>query len=451
MKVNIITLGCSKNTVDSENVAGQLVRKHHEVYFDRTVNDCDVVVVNTCGFICDAKQESINTLLEQIDAKRRFNRRHRADGRQRKLIAVGCLVQRYRDEMRSEMPEVDAWFGVHEWNEIIENISTNNSQLSTLNSQLFRCLSTPSHYAYLKIAEGCNRSCAYCAIPLIRGAFVSRPIEELVAEAQQLVADGVQELLIIAQDTTYYGLDIYGERRLAKLLERLATDSGARWIRLHYTYPADFPTEVLDVMRRHKNICNYIDIPLQHINSRLLRSMRRGIDREGTLALIRQIRRQLPGVCLRTTLIVGFPGESRKEFEELKDFVREARFDRMGCFAYSPEEGTPAEPLGDPVDDEEKQRRVGELMAVQEQVSQERNEALVGQTLTVLIDRREGDFYIGRTEYDSPEIDDEVLIDRNKLSHRTLRCGHFYPVRITAALENDLYGEIVKSFVINSQ
>ena len=452
MKVNIITLGCSKNTVDSENVAGQLLRQHHQVYFDRMVNDCDVVIVNTCGFICDAKQESVNTLLEQIDAKRRFNRRHLADGRQRRLIAVGCLVQRYRDELRSEMPEVDDWFGVHQWKELIEktkliidNSSIRNYQLSTLNSQLFRCLSTPKHYAYLKIAEGCNRSCAYCAIPLIRGAYVSRPIGELVEEARQLVANGVHELLVIAQDTTYYGLDIYGQRRLAELLERLATESGARWIRLHYTYPADFPTDVLDVMRRHRNICNYIDIPLQHINSRLLRTMRRGINRKGTLALIRQIRQQLPSVCLRTTLIVGFPGESRQEFEELKDFVREARFDRMGCFAYSPEEGTPAEPLGDPVDDEEKQRRVSELMAVQEAVSQQRNESLVGQTLTILVDRREGDFYIGRTEYDSPEIDDEVLIDRNKLPRHTLRTGHFYPVRITAALENDLYGEIVMS------
>ena len=445
MKVNIITLGCSKNTVDSENVAGDLLRQQHAVYFDRNVNDCDVVIVNTCGFICDAKQESIDTLLAQIEAKKRFNRNHRHDGRQQRLIAVGCLVQRYRDELSNEMPEVDNWYGVHQWKEIVQCVSESTNAFTHSRIHAFsRCLSTPSHYAYLKIAEGCNRSCAYCAIPLIRGAYISRPIEALVDEAKQLVANGVQELLIIAQDTTYYGLDLYGKRRLAELLERLATESGARWIRLHYTYPADFPMEVLEVMRRHDNICNYIDIPLQHINSRLLRSMRRGIDRKGTLALIRQIRQQLPDVCLRTTLIVGFPGESRKEFEELKDFVREARFDRMGCFAYSPEEGTPAEPLGDPVDDEEKQRRVSELMAVQEQVSQERNEGLVGRTLAVLIDRREGDFYIGRTEYDSPEIDDEVLIDRNKLPQRSLRIGRYYKVRITKAMENDLYGEIVK-------
>ena len=442
MKINIITLGCSKNTVDSEKLAGQFHRQGHEVFFDRNVNDCDTVIVNTCGFIGDAKEESVNTLLLQIEAKQRFNRRHRADGRRRTLIGVGCLVQRYRDELRKELPDVDAWYGVFEWEKISSQLSTLNSQLSILNSQFSRCLSTPKHYAYLKIAEGCNRSCAYCAIPLIRGAYVSQPIEELVEEAKQLVAGGVQELLIIAQDTTYYGLDLYGKRRLAELLERLATESGARWIRLHYTYPSDFPIEVLEVMRRHDNICNYIDIPLQHINSTLLRSMRRGIDRKGTLALIDKIRQTLPGVCLRTTLIVGYPGETEQAFEELKTFVREARFDRMGCFAYSPEEGTPAEPLGDPVADEEKQRRVSELMAVQEQVSKERNESLVGQTLTVLIDRREGDFYIGRTEYDSPEIDDEVLIDRRKTGSRTLRTGHFYQVRITSALENDLYGTL---------
>lgn len=441
MKINIITLGCSKNTVDSEKLAGRLHGRGNEVFFDRNVNDCDIVIVNTCGFIGDAKEESINNMLMQIEAKHRFNRRHRTEGRERKLIAVGCLVQRYRDELRNELPDVDGWYGVFEWDKISEQLSVASGQL--VDAQGSRCLSTPKHYAYLKIAEGCNRSCAYCAIPLIRGAYVSQPIEELVEEAKELVSGGVQELLIIAQDTTYYGIDLYGERRLAELLERLANESGARWIRLHYTYPADFPTEVLEVMRRHDNICNYIDIPLQHINSGLLRSMRRGIDRKGTLALIDKIRHQLPGICLRTTLIVGYPGETEEAFEELKTFVREARFDRMGCFAYSPEEGTPAEPLGDPIPEEEKQRRVSELMAVQEQVSKERNESLVGQTLTVLIDRRESDFYVGRTEYDSPEIDDEVLIDRRK-TRRTLRTGHFYQVKIASAMENDLYGTVVE-------
>lgn len=449
MKINIITLGCSKNTVDSENVAGNLLRQHHEVYFDRHRNDCDIVIVNTCGFICDAKQESIDTLLRQIEAKKRFNRNHRLDGHQRRLIAVGCLVQRYRDELRTEMPEVDEWYGVHEWAAIIKTINSENknppkakSHPSTFSFQQYRSLSTPTHYAYLKIAEGCDRHCAYCAIPLIRGRYISRPIDEIVDEARQLVANGVQELLIIAQDTTYYGIDLYGQRRLADLLERLATESGARWIRLHYTYPADFPMDVLEVMRRHKNICNYIDIPLQHINSGILHSMRRSIDRDATLALLRQIRASLPGVCIRTTLIVGYPGEGATEFEELKEFVRQARFDRMGCFAYSPEEGTPAEPLGDPISDNEKQHRVSELMALQEEISHQRNEALVGQTLSVIIDRREGDFYIGRTQYDSPEIDDEVLIDRRATPHRRLRVGHFYDALVTAALENDLYATV---------
>ena len=431
-RVNVITLGCSKNTVDSENVAGHLAHAGYQVHFDRSGNDCDIVIVNTCGFIGDAKEESINVLLEQIEAKRRFDRRHARDGRRRTLIAVGCLVERYRDELRPEMPEVDAWYGVHEWEDIVERL--NASGIQAFNRQI----STPSHYAYLKISEGCNRSCSYCAIPLIRGKHVSRPIDDLVAEAKGLVAGGVKELILIAQDTTYYGLDLYGRRALAELLERLATESGAEWIRLHYTYPTSFPVDAIEVMRRHDNICNYIDIPLQHINTRLLTSMQRGIDREGTLALLRRFREQLPDVAIRTTLIVGYPGETEKEFEELKAFVREARFDRMGCFAYSPEEGTPAERLGDPVSEEEKQRRVSELMALQERISLEKNESRVGKVYRVLVDRREGDYYIARTEFDSPEVDDEVLIP----ARRSLRIGHFCRVRITQALENDLMAEL---------
>ena len=432
--VNIITLGCSKNTVDSENVAGHLAHAGHQVHFDRTGNDCDIVIVNTCGFIGDAKEESVNVLLEQIAAKERFNRRHAQDGRRRTLVAVGCLVERYREELKAEMPEVDAWYGVHEWDEIVTGIASTASRAG--NS---RKLSTPKHYAYLKISEGCNRSCSYCAIPLIRGKHVSRPIDDLVAEAKRLVADGVKELILIAQDTTYYGLDLYGRRALADLLERLATESGAVWIRLHYTYPTSFPVDAIDVMRRHDNICNYIDIPLQHINTRLLTSMQRGIDREGTLALLARFRELLPDVTIRTTLIVGYPGETEAEFEELKAFVREARFDRMGCFAYSPEEGTPAEALGDPVPEEEKERRVGELMAIQEKISLEKNEARVGRVYRVLVDRREGDYYIARTEFDSPEVDDEVLI----AAKRKLRIGEFYTVRIIQALENDLMAELV--------
>ena len=430
MKVNIITLGCSKNTVDSENIAGHLSHVGDTVYFDRKKNDCDIVIVNTCGFIGDAKEESINTLLEQIQSKNFFNQRHARDGRRRKLIAVGCLVERYRDQLIDEMPEVDSWYGVHEWNQLVK---------SNIPFAQLRQSSTPSHYAYLKIAEGCNRSCSDCAIPLIRGKHVSRPIDELVEEAKTLVANGAKEIIVISQDTTYYGLDLYGRRRLGDLLERLATESGANWIRLHYTYPTSFPTDAIDVIRRHDNICNYIDIPLQHINSRILSSMQRGIDREGTLRLLHTFRTQLPDVCIRTTLIVGYPGETEAEFEELKQFVREAQFDRMGCFAYSPEEGTPAEHLGDTVSEEEKLRRVSELMAIQEQISLSRNQARIGNIYRVIIDRHESSHYIGRTEYDSPDIDDEVLIpDTSKLM-----IGKFYQVRITQALENDLIAELI--------
>lgn len=426
MKVNIITLGCSKNTVDSERVAGLYREAGHQVFFDRKENDCDHTIINTCGFIGDAKEESVNAIFEQIAAKQRFNARHARDGRRRTLEVFGCLVQRYQKDLEPEMPEVDIWKG------------TPPLVLTPL-----RQLSTPKHYAYLKIAEGCNRNCSYCAIPLIRGKHQSRPIDDIVTEAKELVSQGVKELIVIAQDTTYYGLDLYGQRRLGDLLERLATESGAEWIRLHYTYPTSFPMDALEVMRRHSNICNYIDIPLQHINSGILQSMQRGIDREGTLELLDKFRKQLPGVSIRTTLIVGYPGEGDAEFEELKQFVQEARFDRMGCFAYSPEEDTPAEKLGDPISEEEKERRVSELMAIQERISLELNEARVGNEYKVLIDRREGDYYIGRTEYDSPEVDDEVLIEVSNSKLKTPKIGNFNKVRITQALENDLYGEII--------
>ena len=438
MKVNIVTLGCSKNTVDSENIAGHLTAANHTVYFDRQQNDCDLVIVNTCGFIGDAKEESINTLLKQIQDKQNYNRRHAQDRKKRRLYAVGCLVERYSHELQDEMPEVDGWYGVHQWETIVRDvIASSATAVEPFTAQ--RTLSTPRHYAYLKIAEGCNRSCSYCAIPLIRGRHVSRPIEELVEEAKALVQDGVKELILIAQDTTYYGIDLYGQRRLGDLLEQLATQSGAEWIRLHYTYPTSFPVDAIEAMQRHRNICNYIDIPLQHINSRILGSMQRGIDRQGTLNLIQMFRDKLPDVSIRTTLIVGYPGETEQEFDELKQFVREARFDRMGCFAYSPEEGTPAEKLGDPVPQEEKERRVSELMSIQEEISMEKNQARVGRTFRVLIDRHEGDYYIGRTEYDSPEIDDEVLIS----SPTPLRIGQFYTVRITQALEHDLMASLI--------
>lgn len=430
MKVNIITLGCSKNTVDSENLAGALSTAGAEVFFDRQRNDCDVVIVNTCGFIGDAKEESVNTILQQVGVKQRGRKK-------RLLIAVGCLVERYKAELQKELPDVDAWFGVHEWKEIAEYV---RGQRSEVRGRLKRLQSTPSHYAYLKISEGCNRSCSYCAIPLIRGRHISRPMEEIVEEAKRLVQSGVKELLVIAQDTTFYGLDLYGERRLAQLLDRLATESGAEWIRLHYTYPASFPIEVLDVMAKHNNICKYLDIPLQHINTRILASMQRNIDREATLRLIETIRQKMPDITLRTTLIVGYPGETEEMFEELKSFVAEAKFDRLGAFTYSQEEGTPAEKLGDPLDDEEKQRRLAEIMELQDAISYEKNQAIVGKIVRVLVDRREGEYYIGRTEADSPEVDDEVII---KVGKKTVPLiGDFCKVRITQAFEHDVMAEI---------
>jgi len=441
MKVNIVTLGCSKNTVDSENIAGHLTRAGIQVHFDRNQNDCDTVILNTCGFIGDAKEESIQTILQQAVQKKNYNRRHHADGKQRTLIAAGCLVERYRDQLTQEIPEVDLWYGVHEWDKIINTVLTLSHARNSIQSTDFthqRLTSTPKHYAYIKIAEGCNRSCSYCAIPLIRGKHQSRPMEDILTEAQTLVQNGTKELILISQDTTYYGLDRYGSRRLGDLLNLLATQSGADWIRLHYTYPTSFPLDAIEAMKNHPNICNYIDIPLQHINSRILQSMQRGIDRQGTLQLLDHFRSQLPEVSIRTTLIAGYPGETQADFDELKQFVREARFDRMGCFAYSPEEGTPAEHLGDPVPDDEKQRRVDEIMAIQQQISLEKNEARVGRTYRVLIDRREGDYYIARTEYDSPEIDDEVLIPAT----RHLATGTFHRVRITQALEHDLMAEL---------
>lgn len=429
MKVNIITLGCSKNTVDSENVAGHLAKAGFTVQFDSQHGHHDVVIVNTCGFIGDAKEQSVNTLLQQIDIKVR--------GRKpRKLIAIGCLVERYRQELQQAMPEIDAFYGVHEWDTLIASlVSDYHSQLTAE-----RLNSTPSHYAYLKISEGCNRSCSYCAIPLIRGRHVSRPIDDLVAEAKQMVANGVRELILIAQDTTYYGLDLYGERKLGTLLRRLAEESGAYWIRLHYTYPTSFPQDAIEVMAQYANICKYIDIPLQHINSRILSSMQRGINREETLQLIKTFREKIPHVSIRTTLIAGYPTETEAEFEELKAFVREARFDRMGVFAYSAEEDTPAAALGDTVSEEEKERRVSELMALQEQISLEQNEAKIDTTQTVIIDHREGELWIARTEYDSPEVDDEVIIEETY--NQRLHVGDIATVYITDAMENDLTGNL---------
>ena len=465
MKINIITLGCSKNIVDSEHIAGHLRKAGFELYFDgqpahsatqspsHSATLFDIVIINTCGFIGDAKEESINVLLEQIAIKKRSHKK-------RRLIAVGCLIQRYEKELREELPEIDAFYGVHQWGELVRSLEAEYHDCL----EAERMQSTPKHYAYLKISEGCNRTCSYCAIPLIRGKHISRPIEDILGEARRMVADGVKEIIVIAQDTTFYGLDLYHKRALGELLERLATESGAPWIRLHYTYPSSFPEDAIDAIARHPNICNYIDIPLQHINSRILGSMQRGIDREGTLRLLDSFRAKLPDVAIRTTLIVGYPGETKAEFEELKDFVRTARFDRMGCFAYSPEEGTPAYALGDPVPDDEKQRRVAELMAIQEQISLEKNQARIGNTYRCLVDRTEGEYLVARTQYDSPEVDDEVLINVTELqSDKVAKCPHhpatqspshpatwrlpspgdFVDVRITDATEHDLMGHLV--------
>lgn len=427
MKINIITLGCSKNIVDSEHIAGHLRKAGFKLFFDKSRNDCDIVIVNTCGFIGDAKEESINVLLEQIAVKKRSRK-------PRRLIAVGCLIQRYEKELREELPEIDAFYGVHQWGELVRSLEAEYHDI--LESE--RMQSTPKHYAYLKISEGCNRTCSYCAIPLIRGKHVSRPIEDILDEAKRMVAEGVKEIIVIAQDTTYYGLDLYHRRALGELLERLATESGAEWIRLHYTYPSSFPLDAIEAIRKHKNICNYIDIPLQHINTRILDSMQRGIDREGTLQLLATMREQLPDVAIRTTLIVGYPGETREEFEELKEFVRTAQFDRMGSFAYSPEEGTAAYDLPDDVSEEEKLRRVDELMSLQEEISLIKNRARVGKTYRCLVDRIEGGSVVARTEYDSPEVDDEVIVkDNGKVSP-----GDFIQVKIVAAEEHDIYGEI---------
>ncbi len=427
MKINIITLGCSKNIVDSEHIAGHLRKAGFKLFFDKSRNDCDIVIVNTCGFIGDAKEESINVLLEQIAVKKRSRK-------PRRLIAVGCLIQRYEKELREELPEIDAFYGVHQWGELVRSLEAEYHDI--LESE--RMQSTPKHYAYLKISEGCNRTCSYCAIPLIRGKHVSRPIEDILDEAKRMVTEGVKEIIVIAQDTTYYGLDLYHRRALGELLERLATESGAECIRLHYTYPSSFPLDAIEAIRKHKNICNYIDIPLQHINTRILDSMQRGIDREGTLQLLATMREQLPDVAIRTTLIVGYPGETREEFEELKEFVRTAQFDRMGCFAYSPEEGTAAYDLPDDVSEEEKLRRVDELMSLQEEISLIKNRARVGKTYRCLVDRIEGGNIVARTEYDSPEVDDEVIVkDNGKVSP-----GDFIQVKIVAAEEHDIYGEI---------
>ena len=427
-KINIITLGCSKNTVDSEHLAAQLAAMDYKVVFDSDRTDANVVVINTCGFIGDAKQESIDTILRAAQLKEQ--------GKIEELFVVGCLSQRYADELRPELPEVDDFFGVNDWAGIVERLGAKWEK----ENETKRELSTPSHYAYLKISEGCNWMCGYCAIPLIRGRHTSVPMEALVAEAEALAEKGVRELMVIAQDTTYYGVDIYGERKLAELLERLCKIKNIEWIRLHYAYPTDFPDEVIEVMAREPKICNYLDIPFQHISDNQLTAMKRRHTKAEAIALINKLRTAIPDIALRTTLLVGYPGETEQDFEELKEFVRDTKFDRLGVFAYSEEEGTySATRLTDDVPEDVKQQRVEAIMRLQERISLENNARRIGSTMRVIIDRREGEFYIGRSEYDSPEVDQELIIDSK--GRRLLR-GHYYNVVVTDAEDYDLYAEL---------
>ena len=426
-KVNIITLGCSKNMVDSEVLSGQLLANDIEVVHENKKSDHNIVVVNTCGFIEKAKEESINTILDQVELKRR--------GKLDKVYVTGCLSERYKNNLEAEIPEVDAFFGTMELPMILKQFEADYK------SELLgeRLLATPQHYAYMKIAEGCNRTCAFCAIPLMRGAHVSRSMEDLVKEAESLVKKGVKEILLIAQELTYYGLDLYKKRMLPDLLNRLADVKGLEWIRLHYAYPSKFPMEILDVMRQRDNICNYLDMPLQHASDRMLTAMKRQITRREMEELTAAIRATVPGICLRTTLIAGFPGETRDDVEELKEFIQEQRFDRVGIFTYSHEEGTSGFLLNDDVPQEEKEARAQEVMDVQQEISLELNQDKVGKTFKTIIDKKEAGRYLGRTEFDSVEVDNEVVIQG-----KNLPIGDFVNVKITKAYDYDLEGEVVK-------
>lgn len=427
MNINIVTLGCSKNTVDSEFLAGHLRDKGHNVDFEANKIRHDVVIINTCGFIHDAKEESIETILQYCAYKK--------IGRIEKLIVCGCLSQRYKEDLAKEIKEVDKFYGVFEWEEILEYLHSKPQGKYYRN----RNISTPKHYAYLKISEGCDRNCSYCSIPLIRGKNISREIEDLIQEAKLLVEDGVKELIIIGQDTTYYGLDNYKKRRLYDLLVELVKIEDLKWIRLQYAYPHQFPMEVIELMAKEEKICKYIDLPLQHISTSILSSMNRNIDKEGTIKLVNDIRAIIPDIAFRTTFIVGYPNEGEEEFEELKEFVTNSRFDRMGAFTYSEEEGTPAYELEDIIPQETKIERLDEILYIQQNISLEINQEKIGKTYEVVIDRRDQDFWVGRTQYDSPEVDNEVLIpDTYKLE-----IGKFYNIRIVDAVEFDLIGEII--------
>lgn len=426
--INIITLGCSKNLVDSERLLKQLQSNNYTVSHDSD-KASDIVVINTCGFINDAKQESIDTILNCLEAKK--------NSLVKKVYVMGCLSERYKSDLKDELVDVDGFYGVAELEQIVNDLD------ATYKKELLgeRVLTTPKHYAYLKIAEGCNRKCSFCAIPLIRGKFISKPINDLVQEAESLVESGVKEILLIAQDLTYYGVDLYKESKLKELIERLSDIKGLEWIRLHYTYPIHFSDELLQLINERPNICRYIDIPLQHISDSILKSMKRGVSGAEQIELVKRIKQYIPELAIRTTMIVGYPGETDADFNELKEFVRKVKFDRLGVFTYSPEEDTSAYELADDVPDEIKTKRMEELMELQECISLELNEAKIGKVLKIIVDREEGEFFVGRTEFDSPEVDNEVLI-RNTAD---CKIGEFYNVEIISASAFDLFAELINS------
>lgn len=428
-KVNVITMGCSKNLFDSEVMMAQLKANKFEVEHESQNDDAEIVIINTCGFIDNAKEESVDTILRYAEAKK--------EGVVDKVYVTGCLSERYKDDLEKEIPEVDAYFGTRDLPRLLKTLKADYK------SELIgeRLLTTPSHYAYLKIAEGCDRPCSFCAIPLMRGKHISTPIEDLVEQAKGLAAKGVKEIMLIAQDLTYYGLDIYKERALAKLLEALSAVEGIEWIRLHYAYPSGFPMDALEVMANNPKVCNYLDIPLQHGSTKVLKAMRRGITREKTEELINTIREKVPGIAIRTTLIAGYPGESEEDFQEMYDWVERTRFDRLGMFSYSHEENTHAFNFDDDVPDDVKQQRADQIMELQSGISYDLNQEKVGKTFKVLFDRVEGGYFIGRTEFDSPDVDNEVLV---KTDGTYIRIGDFADVLITSADHYDLYGELVQ-------
>jgi ribosomal protein S12 methylthiotransferase len=428
-KVNVVTLGCSKNIYDSEVLMAQLKANKFDVEHEAKQDDSEIVIINTCGFIDNAKQESIDTILRYAQAKK--------EGQVDKVYVTGCLSQRYKDELEKEIPEVDAYFGTRELPRMLKTLKADYKH--ELVGE--RLLTTPSHYAYFKIAEGCDRPCSFCAIPIMRGAHRSTPIEDLVKQAESLAAKGVKELMLIAQDLTYYGLDIYKKRALAELVDRLADVEGIEWIKLHYAFPTGFPMDVLDVMRNRSNVCNYLDMPLQHGSSRMLKAMRRGTTREKTEKLIADIRDRVPGIAIRTTLIAGYPGETEEDFQEMYDWVEKSRFERLGIFTYSHEENTHAHKFEDDVPADLKRERADAIMELQSGISYDLNQKHIGQVRKVLFDRAEGDYFIGRTEFDSPEVDNEVLI---KAADNYVRIGDFAPILITSADHYDLYGKLAE-------